>query len=80
MADYFFNLEYPKLERTRCHQLIDIITISICAVICAADTWVDIESYGRYKYEWLNKFLQIPNGIHSHDDTIVRVFSRLKSE
>jgi hypothetical protein len=39
------------------HQLIDIVTISICAVICDADTWVDIESYGRSKYEWLKKFL-----------------------
>ncbi|WP_445243282.1 MULTISPECIES: hypothetical protein [unclassified Microcoleus] len=32
-------------------------------MICAADTWMDIESYGRYKYEWLNKFLEVPNGI-----------------
>jgi len=48
-------------------------------VICGADTWVDIESYGRSKYEWLKKILELPNGIPSHD-TIARVFSRLKPE
>lgn len=47
IADHFFYLEYPRIERTKHHQLIYIITISICAVICGADTWVDIESYGR---------------------------------
>ncbi|MEG3907123.1 ISAs1 family transposase [Microcoleus sp. w2-18bC1] len=55
------------------------MTLSICAVICGADTWVDIESYGRAKYEWLKKILELPNGIPSHD-TIARVFSRLKLE
>lgn len=79
IADHFADLEDPRVERTRRHQLIDIITISICAVICGADTWVDIESYGRSKYEWLKKILELPNGIPSHD-TIARVFSRLKPE
>jgi len=79
IADHFSDLEYPRIERTKHHQLIDIITISICAVICGADTWVDIESYGRAKYEWLKKFLELPNGIPSHD-TIARVFSRVKPE
>ena len=48
-------------------------------MICSADTWVDIESYGRAKYEWLKKILELPNGIPSHD-TIAQVFSRLKPE
>ena len=47
IADHFADLEAPRIERTKHHQLIDIITLSICAVICGADTWVDIESYGR---------------------------------
>jgi hypothetical protein len=47
IADHFCDLESPRIERTKHHQLIDIITISICAVIGGADTWVDIESYGR---------------------------------
>jgi hypothetical protein len=47
IADHFVDLEDPRIERTKHHQLIDIITLSLCAVICGADTWVDIESYGR---------------------------------
>ena len=47
IADHFFDLEDPRIERTKHHQLIDIITLSLCAVICGAETWVDIESYGR---------------------------------
>ena len=47
IADHFCDLEDPRIEQTKHHQLIDIITISICAVIGGADTWVDIESYGR---------------------------------
>lgn len=79
IADHFADWEDPRIERTKHHQLIDIITLSICAVICGADTWVDIESYGRAKYEWLKKFLELPNGIPTHD-TIARVFSSLKPE
>ena len=42
IAHHFLDLEDPRIERTKHHQLIDIITLSICAVICGADTWVDI--------------------------------------
>jgi hypothetical protein len=52
-----------------------ILVIAICAVICGADTWVDIESYGQEKYEWLKQFLPLPHGIPSHD-TFARVFAR----
>ena len=47
IAYHFFDLEYPRIERTKHHQLINIIALSLCAMICGADTWVDIESYGR---------------------------------
>ena len=79
IADHFTQMEDPRIERTKRHQLIDIVTIAICAVICGADTWVDIESYGRAKSEWLKQFLELPNGIPSHD-TFARVFSQLKPE
>ncbi len=61
------------------HKLIDIITIAICAVICGADTWVDIETYGLAKKDWLGQFLELANGILSHD-TFARVFTRLDPE
>ena len=45
MADYFAQLEESRIERTKQHKLIDLVTIAICAVICGADTWVGIEIY-----------------------------------
>jgi len=56
-----------------------IITIAICAVICGADTWVDIATYGKAKQEWFKQFLELPNGIPAHD-TFARVFARINSE
>jgi predicted transposase YbfD/YdcC len=79
IADHFAKMSDPRVERTKRHKLIDIITIAICAVICGADTWVDIEVYGQAKHEWLKHFLELPNGIPSHD-TFSRVFSRLAPE
>jgi predicted transposase YbfD/YdcC len=79
IADHFTQMEDPRVERTKQHKLIDIITIAICAVICGADTWVDIETYGSSKIEWLKQFLELPNGIPSHD-TFSRVFARLNPE
>lgn len=79
IADHFAQMPDPRVERTRRHKLIDIITIAICAVICGADTWVDIESYGQAKVEWLKRFLELPNGIPSHD-TFARVFAQLNPQ
>ena len=58
------------------HQLLDIITIAICAVICGADSWVHVEMFGKSKEEWFRTFLELGNGIPSHD-TFGDVFSRL---
>lgn len=79
IADHFNELEDPRIERTKRHKLIDIITISICAVICGAEGWNELELYGKCKYKWLKKFLELPNGIPSHD-TFGRVFSLLNPE
>ena len=54
-------------------------TIAILAVICGADGWVGIETYGQAKYKWLKEFLALPNGIPSHD-TLARVIARLNPE
>ena len=57
----------------------DILIIAICGVICGADSWVEIEMYGKSKLEWLKTFLRLPNGIPSHD-TFGRVFAKLNPE
>lgn len=76
---HFRSLTDPRAEHTIKHCLIDIVMITICAVICGADNWVDIENYGHAKREWLQQFLELPHGIPSHD-TLMRVFARLKPE
>lgn len=73
---HFERLEDPRVEYLVEHRLIDIIALTICAVICGADSWVEIEAYGHSKAEWLKSFLSLPNGIPSHD-TISRLFAML---
>jgi predicted transposase YbfD/YdcC len=55
---------------------LDILTIALCAVICGADSWVEVERFGHAKEDWLRTFLSLANGIPSHD-TFGRVFARL---
>jgi len=74
---HFADLEDPRIERTKKHLLSDIISLAICAVIAGADGWEEIEDFGHDKFEWLKKFLRLPNGIPSHD-TISRLFRRIK--
>jgi predicted transposase YbfD/YdcC len=73
---HFATLEDPRIDRTRHHDLMNIVVIAICAVICGCEGWVDIAKYGRSKYDWLKTFLTLPNGIPSHD-TFRRVFCLL---
>ncbi len=76
ICDHFADLEDPRIDRTKRHKLLDIVTLAICAVICGADTWVDVEGFGQAKLDWFRTFLEVPNGIPSHD-TFGRVFARL---
>jgi predicted transposase YbfD/YdcC len=79
IAEYFAALQDPRVDRTKRHNLLDIITIAICGTICGADSWVDIELFGRCKEAWFRTFLELPNGIPSHD-TFGDVFARLDPE
>ncbi len=75
---HFACLPDPRIERTKRHQLLDILVISICALICGAEGWEDIEDFGLAKHDWLRERLglSLENGIPS-DDTFRRVFARL---
>jgi predicted transposase YbfD/YdcC len=67
LAACFAGLADPR-ETSRCdHQLVDILAIAVCAVVACAESWEDIELYGRSKQAWLGTFLALPNGIPSHD-------------
>lgn len=76
ITQHFANVSDPRVERTKRHQLLDIITIAICAVICGADSWVEVEQFGHDKQSWLKTFLVLANGIPSHD-TFGDLFARL---
>ena len=73
---HFADLEDPRVDRTKEHKLLDILVIAICGVICGADGWVGIQEFGEAKRQWFSTFLELPNGIPSHD-TFGRVFARL---
>lgn len=79
IAEHFDKLEDPRKSYLNDHPLINILTIAICAIIAGAEGWVDIENYGNNKKDWLAKFLDLSNGIPSHD-TFGRVFARLDPE
>lgn len=78
LHQYFSKLPDPRLLRNKKHLLIDIIILSIIAVICGAESWDSIELFGKSKKEFLMKILKLPNGIPSHD-TINRVFSLINA-
>jgi len=73
---HFGDLQDPRIDRTKRHKLLDIVVIAICGVICGADDWVSIEEFGNAKLDWFRQFLELPNGIPSHD-TFGRVFGKL---
>jgi predicted transposase YbfD/YdcC len=76
---HFEQLQDPRVERSRKHHLLDIVALTICAVISNCDSALDIEIYGNAKIDFLKTFLELPNGIPSHD-TIGRVLDRIRPE
>src|SRR5881227_832818 len=79
IGEHFATLTDPRRDHLKAHRLLDILTIALCAVICGADDWVEVETFGQAKEAWLRTFLELPGGIPSHD-TFGRVFARLDPE
>lgn len=76
VVEHFAGLPDPRMERTRLHELLDVLVIAACAVICSAESWEDVAEFGRSKFDGLKRFLKLPNGIPSQD-SFNRVFVRL---
>src|SRR5215210_8382003 len=79
LPHHFADLIDPRGERSRQHELLDIVGIALGAVISGAEAWTAIEAYGHAKHDWLTRFFRLPNGIPSHD-TFRRVFCLLDPE
>jgi hypothetical protein len=77
--EHFGDMPDPRITRNQRHNLIDIVTIAICATIADADGWTDMAEYGESKKDFLSTFLELPNGIPSHD-RFRDVFARLDPE
>lgn len=75
----FSNIDDPRSHINKLHKLDDILLIGIISVICATDTWKNMEAYAKAKEDFLRSFLDLPNGIPS-EDTFNRVFSAIDSE
>ena len=67
VASYFESLSDPRHTRNRKHLLVDIIVISVCAVLCGADGPTAIHRWAKSRAPWLGRFLSLPNGVPSRD-------------
>ncbi|MEJ7780193.1 MAG: ISAs1 family transposase [Daejeonella sp.] len=76
ILSYFSTMEDHRLDRKKKHDMLDIIAITIAAVLCGADDWYDIEDFAEIQEPWLKTFLTLENGIPSHD-TFNRFFAKL---
>ena len=76
LLDFFSEIKDPRTGPAIRHPLENIIAIAVCAVICGADNWVEVEEFGRGRYEWFAKFLDMAAGVPTHD-TFGRFFARL---
>lgn len=75
----FLPLCDPRIRGRCLHRLIDIIFITICAILCGAKHWNEIEEFGRQRITWLKQYIKLENGIPSHQ-TFCRVFSLIPPE
>lgn len=76
LLDYLRLVPDPRVERTRKHELPELLFITLAAVLCGAECWTQVEEFGKANQPWLKSFLDLPNGIPSHD-TFGRVFAAL---
>lgn len=79
VTEYFQEVEDPRRDHGKRHELLDVLILSLSGILCGAESWVDVADYARTKQEWFETFLDLPNGIPSHD-TFDRIFRLLDPE
>jgi predicted transposase YbfD/YdcC len=79
LVEYLGEIKDPRVNRQRCHLLVDILVMGVCCLICGGEGFNDMETFGKTHYQWLKTFLALPGGIPSHD-TFNRVFRAIRPE
>lgn len=79
LVDFFETIKDPRVDRNKEHKLVDILVITFCGVFCRCQSWYEIEEFAEGREELFRSFLELPNGIPSHD-TFNRVFQLLNFE
>lgn len=74
IREHFADVYDPRQQAKVDHPLINIIFITICGVLCGADNWVAIETFGHTQIDWLSQYLNLDKGIPSHD-TLGKTFA-----
>lgn len=77
--DHFKEVQDPRIERKKLYPIDEMLLVTVCAVICGAEGWKDLELFGKQELEYLRNFLVFKNGI-STDDTFRRFFRALDPE
>ena len=77
---HFQGVQDPRRQTlNQRHKFLDLLVIAVCGAICGANDWVAVATFGTAKEDWFRTFLELPNGIPSHD-TFTDVFSKLSPE
>ncbi len=76
LVDHFRQVPDPRIDRRKEHELVDVLVIAVCTLLCAGESFNDMEDFGKAKQPWFQTFLNLRNGIPSHD-TFNRVFAAL---
>jgi predicted transposase YbfD/YdcC len=79
LVEHFKDLADPRIDRTKDHSLVDILVIAVCTLLCAGESFNDMEDFGKAKEDWFRTFLTLSHGIPSHD-TFNRVFAALNPQ
>lgn len=78
LMESFADMPDPRVVGRTEHHLLDILVLTVCAVVCGADDWEAVEMWGEAKLDWLRQYIPLKNGIPSHD-TIGRLFAAMNS-
>jgi predicted transposase YbfD/YdcC len=76
LIEHFQDLPDPRVDRTKDHELIDLLIIAVCTLLCGGESFNDMEDFGHAKHDWFKTFLRLRHGIPSHD-TFNRLFAAL---